>query len=173
MESHAKHGESIYWHQGRHTLFVNLFIPSTLTWAADGSRFELATTYPLSGRVELLVAARRSGTMLTIALRKPGWAKTAGVLVNGRAVAAVADADGYVRVRRAWKTGDRITLDLPLELRAEATPDDAHMVALLRGPLVLAADLGPAKPDTPYDGPVPALVADTPLRAVETTAVPA
>jgi DUF1680 family protein len=173
MESHAKHGESIYWHQGRDTLIVNLFIPSTLTWAADGSRFELATSYPLSGKVEFLVAARTSATMLTIALRKPAWAASAGLRVNGRAVAAEADGFGYVRVRRIWRAGDRLSLDLPLDLRAEATPDDPHMVALFRGPLVLAADLGPAKADAPYDGPVPALVADTPLEAVEATAVPA
>jgi DUF1680 family protein len=173
MESHAKHGESIYWHQGRDTLIVNLFIPSTLTWAADGSRFELSTSYPLSGQVELRVAARRSGTMLTIALRKPGWAKSAALRLNGRAVAAQAGADGYMRVRHAWRTGDRLTLDLPLDLRAEATPDDPHMVALFRGPLVLAADLGPAQAGTPYDGPVPALIADTPVQAVEMTAVPA
>jgi DUF1680 family protein len=173
MESHAKQGESIYWHQGRDTLIVNLFIPSILTWAEDGSRFELATAYPLSGRVELVVAARTSGTMLTIALRKPGWALSAALRVNGRAVAAETGADGYIRVRRAWKTGDRLTLDLPMELRAEATTDDPHMVALFRGPMVLAADLGPAQAGTPYDGPVPALVADTPLQAVEQTAVPA
>ena len=31
MESHAKHGDSIFW-QGDGTLFVNLFIPATLDW---------------------------------------------------------------------------------------------------------------------------------------------
>jgi DUF1680 family protein len=173
MESHAKHGESIYWHQGLDTLLVNLFIPSALTWAADGSRFELATSYPLSGRVELVVTARQSARMLTIALRKPGWASNAVLRVNGREMPAEAGADGYVRVRRQWRTGDRLTLDLPLDLRAEATPDDPHMVALLRGPLVLAADLGPAQADKPYDGPLPALIADTPLQAVEPSSVPA
>ena len=32
MESHAKHGDSIWWRSGD-TLLVNLYIPSTARWA--------------------------------------------------------------------------------------------------------------------------------------------
>ncbi len=157
MESHAKHGDSIYWRQGRDALLVNLFIPSTLNWTEDSSRFRLATDYPRSGRIALEVLARDRASELTIALRRPAWASHAMVAVNGAPVVVQADADGYLRVRRRWRTGDRLSLDLPLELRTEPTPDDPKTVAILQGPLVLAADLGPAGA-TPYDGPAPALV---------------
>ena len=40
MESHAKHGDSIYW-QDEATLYVNLFIPSALDWR--GLKLELDT----------------------------------------------------------------------------------------------------------------------------------
>ena len=49
--------------------------------------------------------------------------------------------------------------------RFEPTPDDPSTVALLRGPLVLAADLGPA--DASFNGPAPALVGDELLAALE------
>ena len=34
MENHAKYGDTIYFHNDN-SLFVNLFIPSTLNWSAD------------------------------------------------------------------------------------------------------------------------------------------
>jgi hypothetical protein len=51
--------------------------------------------------------------------------------------------------------------------RIEPTPDDPSTVALLHGPLVLAADLGPAQ--APFDGPEPALVGEDALAAVVAT----
>ncbi|WP_235922937.1 beta-L-arabinofuranosidase domain-containing protein [Rugamonas aquatica] len=54
MESHAKHGDSIYWENGD-TLFVNLYIPSTLEWKAAAARLELNTRYPYEGDIELKV----------------------------------------------------------------------------------------------------------------------
>ncbi len=49
--------------------------------------------------------------------------------------------------------------------RFESTPDDPSTVALLRGPLVLAADLGPA--DASFNGPAPALVGEELLASLE------
>ncbi len=178
MESHAKHGDSIYWRQGSDALLVNLFIPSVLQWREDGSRFQLVTDYPRSGRVELKVLERTAPRPLTIALRRPGWiAGEVALSVNGQPLAIAADPDGYLRVRRRWRTGDRLELWLPVTLRAEATPDDPHTVALLHGPWVLASDLGPApaanETGASYAGAVPALVSPSPLEGIEATSEPA
>jgi uncharacterized protein len=159
MESHAKHGDSIYWH-GDDTLFVNLFIPSTLRWDDRGATLSLETRYPHAGLVRLTFDALVAPQMLSVAWRQPGWSRRARITINGRPARAQAAA-GYLVVRRRWQAGDVVTLELPLELRLEATPDDPHTVALLRGPVVLAADLGPA--ERPYDEVAPALVADDPL----------
>ena len=51
---------------------------------------------------------------------------------------------GYAIVRRRWQAGDMVSMTLPMDLRIEATTDDPDTIAILRGPLVLAADLGPA-----------------------------
>ena len=155
MESHAKHGESIYW-QGKDTLLVNLFIPSRAHWAERGAEVELATGYPYDGEVRLKLATLKRAGAFAIAMRVPGWASHATLTVNGKPVEA-ARAAGYAIVRRRWQAGDVLAMTLPLELRTESTPDDPDMIALLRGPLVLAADLGPA--DQPLaNSAAPALV---------------
>jgi DUF1680 family protein len=53
----------------------------------------------------------------------------------------------FVAVKREWKNGDRIRLELPMSLRLEAVdPQHPNLVALMRGPLVLFA-LADTQPD--------------------------
>jgi len=66
---------------------------------------------------------------------KPAWS----VSVNGEPV-ATAPERGYVVVRRTWKAGDRVVVDLPMPVRRvtahEKVQADRGRVALERGPLV-------------------------------------
>jgi hypothetical protein len=68
--------------------------------------------------------------------------------VNGSSVPLKIDK-GYVRIARAWKSGDTIDLDLPMPVRRivahDNVEDDAGRVALQRGPIVYAAEW----PDNP------------------------
>jgi hypothetical protein len=84
--------------------------------------------------------------------------------VNGSARSALPEADGYIRIRRPWRAGDIVELNLPLRPRLEPTPDDPSTLAILHGPLVLAADLGPA--NEPYAGVAPALVGASVLEGL-------
>jgi DUF1680 family protein len=153
MESHAKHADSIYWNDGR-TLFVNLFIPSELDWMPGGLAMTLDTELPATGRTRLTIrkAPRRAQA---IALRLPGWARQPTLTLNGRPLAPTV-RDGYAVIDRMWKAGDTLDLTTPMALAVEPTPDDPSVVAFTNGPLVLAADLGPAA--TSFDGLGPALV---------------
>ncbi|WP_420143533.1 beta-L-arabinofuranosidase domain-containing protein [Sphingobium sp.] len=152
MESHAKHADSIYWRDGS-TLFVNLFIPSTLD-LPDGLRLDMNTRYPQDGQVTITVThTPRRATAL--AIRRPVWADGAAIMLNDRPLAAQ-QQDGYWRIDRRWRAGDRITLSIPMTLRSESLPGAAETYAYLSGPLVLAADLAPA--DQRFDGPAPALL---------------
>ena len=151
MENHTKYNESIYFH-GADALYVNLFIPSRLTWEERGLVMEQRTLYPRDGRTELRFAPRRPVT-LSLRLRSPQWASGGLRLrLNGRPLRVAPSADGYAEVRRTWKAGDRLSVTIPMEVRAEAMPDDAHKVAFLYGPLVLAGDLGrvPESRTVPY-----------------------
>jgi hypothetical protein len=64
------------------------------------------------------------------------------VKINGRALEAAASPGSYLTLTRTWKTGDRVEMEMPMHLSAEATPDDPHTQAFLYGPLVLAGDFG-------------------------------
>ncbi len=159
MESHAKHGDSIFWERGRDTLLVNLFIPARAHWAATGAVVELRTAYPDDGEVRLTLASLARPQRFAMALRVPGWAEAARVrlAVNGATTDATARA-GYVVLRRVWRAGDVVELTLPMLLRTESPAADPRLVSVLRGPAVLAADLGPAHDTSPYAEIAPALV---------------
>lgn len=161
MESHAKHGDSIYW-EGEGTLFVNLYIPSTVQWHARGVVATLDTDYPFKPEVRLSLDAVKQGRF-TLALRIPGWAGDKAVLAVNCAPVPATRRNGYALVERSWKKGDTISLTLPLDLRLEAAPGAPDVVAVVRGPMVLAADLGPA--ETEWTGVEPAMVGDAPLAA--------
>jgi len=155
MEVHAKHGDSIFW-EGEGTLWVNLYIPAEARWRARGAGLRLETRYPYESESRLTLSSLNKPGRFTVALRVPAWAgDDAKVSVNGRTVAPKR-ADGYALIERAWKAGDVVAISLPLDLRLESAPGDEDVVAVLRGPMVLAADLGPV--DTPWQGVDPAMV---------------
>ncbi|HZD46325.1 MAG TPA: hypothetical protein VE109_09615, partial [Acidobacteriaceae bacterium] len=88
------------------------------------------------------------------------WAEGAQIYVNGARQKGLAVAGEFAAVRRAWATGDRVELELPMKMRLE--PIDARhpdTVALMRGPLVLMAVKGD------QDGPVPRMTREQLLAA--------
>jgi uncharacterized protein len=148
------------------TIFVNLYVQGTGDIALDDGRqvkLTQQTRYPWDGAVKLTVAPDKPGTF-SIGVRIPGWARNepvpgdlyrfadtapaATVKVNGSAVPLTLDK-GYVKLARAWKTGDVVELSLPMPVRRvvahEKVEDDAGRVALQRGPIVYAAEW----PDNP------------------------
>jgi len=160
MESHAKHGESIWWEDAARPadmLIANLYIASEARWAARGATLRIDTDYPFDGKVALSLPVLQKPGRFTLALRIPGWSEGATLAVNGTPLPQPRRQGGYALIERDWRAGDTVTLALPMSLRVEPTPDDEQTIALLHGPLVLAADLGAA--DAPFDGPAPALVA--------------
>jgi hypothetical protein len=141
MESHAKYADTVYFH-GDDSLYVNLFVPSELTWREKGLVVRQETRFPEEDttRLTLQPDPRRR---LAVKIRYPAWARSGiTVTVNGRNEKVSATPGSYVTVERVWKKGDVLQVRLPMSLRQEAMPDDAKTVALLYGPLVLAGDLG-------------------------------
>jgi DUF1680 family protein len=141
MESHGLHGDGIYYESGDR-LWVNLYVPSTAEWKSAGVTLAMETNFP-EGESALMVLALHRPRQFTLMLRRPSWAGAGfRVAVNGRDV-AVSAPGSYVEVKRTWRRGDTISLELPKVLHEEATPDNPNRAALMWGPLVLAGDLGP------------------------------
>ncbi len=158
MESHALHGAGIY-HESGDRLWVNLFVPSTARWEAAGLDLAQETDLPLGDSMRLSLTLREPRAF-TLALRRPAWALEGfTVKVNGESVSILPAPGSYVELARTWKTGDRVELSLPKTLRLEPLADDPSRAAILWGPLVLAADLGPEEGFEAWrEGAVPAMV---------------
>jgi DUF1680 family protein len=139
MENPAKYEEAIYSHQGN-TLFVNLFVPSRLTWPEQKLVLRQTSHFPESDTVRLQVE-QASGRSLTVQFRRPQWAQRPQAWVNGQPIALPATGD-YLTISRRWKKGDHVQVVLPMQLHLERTPDNPNIAALLYGPVVLAGELG-------------------------------
>jgi DUF1680 family protein len=147
-EEFAKLTDTIFFHRDG-DIYVNQFIAASLDWKEEGFHLEQVTSFPLEQGTRLQVKAS-SPRPRTIHVRIPGWTNGAAeVRINGRLLDVVADPGSYIGLRRVWREGDTIAVHLPMELREESLPGDDSVTAILYGPLVLAADLGPG----PADGP--------------------
>jgi DUF1680 family protein len=157
MENHAKYGEAIYFHNDN-AIWVNLFIPSELTWREQRVSLRQETSYPEAGKVSFAVKAPRP-VSFSLRLRYPGWAQGVSVSVNGQPQRVEAKPGSFIELERTWKNGDRVELTIPMSLRLEALPDNPRRVAILYGPTVLAGDLG-AEAHSETVSLVPAFVAE-------------
>ena len=141
MENHVRYGEAIYFHSDRN-LWVNLFIPSVLSWKSQGVTLTQETTFPDSDRIRFTVNTVEPSAW-TFHLRIPAWVSAAAeVWINGEPVSYPAATGTYLELARTWADGDVIDVRLPMALRMEAMPDNPDRVALLYGPVVLGGTLG-------------------------------
>ena len=129
---------SAYFRDDRN-MYVNLYVPSTVTWNRAGRRYSLrqTTEYPYENSIRFDVTASSPETF-SMFFRIPQWADGARLATNGMRDSRTLKAGAFAKVHREWKTGDRIELELPLKMRLEAV-DQQHpdTVALVSGPLVL------------------------------------
>jgi DUF1680 family protein len=144
MESHALHGDGLYYESGD-KLWVNIYAPSTAKWEAAGVDLAMDTNFP-EGESATLKLTLKAPKQFTLALRRPSWAEAGfTVQVNGQAIKQLAAPGSYVEIKRNWKTGDTVALTLPKRLHLEPLPDNKRVTAILWGPIVLAGDLGPER----------------------------
>lgn len=144
LESHAKFADSIYFHDGDRTLYVNLFIPSKVDWPGR-LKLRQETGYPAEPRTRLVVVR---GGSAGLAIRVPGWGKQAATLrINGRPRRVPVEPGTYLTLpRRQWRAGDTVELSLPMALELRPTPDEPAVQAVTYGPVVLAGRYGTREP---------------------------
>ncbi len=129
--------------RGQDGVYVNLYVPSQLTWrtgSATRCTLRQETAYPIDNLVTMRVEPSSSHEF-SIYLRIPAWAGPQTlVAVNGKRFSQRATPGKFLQLRRTWKAGDRIELEIDQPVRTRAvdaqTPDQ---VALMRGSLVLFA----------------------------------
>ena len=124
-----------------HALWINLYVASTAEATVGNHKVKVTqeTQYPWAGRVEITLAPDQPADF-ELRLRIPAWCTSASARVNGKAIDNLNVEAGYANIRRQWKAGDTIELDLPMPIqRIQAHPKvaaDRWRVALQRGPIV-------------------------------------
>lgn len=128
------------------TVWVNLYGSSLLqTTLANGKEIKLSqeTEYPWNGRVRVRIEASDEKEF-ALKLRIPGWAKEASVRINDSPADDSPRPGNYFEIRRPWKQGEFVDLDIPMPARLmEANPlveEDLNQVAVQRGPIVYCVE---------------------------------
>jgi hypothetical protein len=134
-----------FYSTGDDEIAVHLYGGSTAKLEAGGRPVRIRQTadYPWSGKVKLAVDPESPATF-ALKLRIPGWATGETMRLNGAPVDTSRKNNGYVEIRREWKAGDMVEIDLPMPAeRIYAHPDvraDVGRVAIRRGPLIYCAE---------------------------------
>ena len=142
IENTPRYNEGIYFQQGS-SLWINLYIPSEVTWDGTGLTIRQEGHAAAGEPVRITIAKGTDGTQATLNLRIPFWVSGAATLdVNGNAQTPSPNASTSVSLSRQWKVGDVVNLTLPPALRLERAKDVTSMVSVLYGPILLAGELG-------------------------------
>ena len=138
LQAPAKLAKMVYAHSAD-TLFVNMFVPTTLDWYERGLSLEQQTTYPDCDASTLVV---KKACQANIAVRVPEWTETGSmqVYVNAKRTAAKPQ-DGYIVLGDAWKEGDRIDITFRPRLVVAPLKKFDQFVSFKYGAYVMAAKI--------------------------------
>lgn len=150
-ENHTKYQQSAYF-ANDHTLWVGLYMPTTLHWKEKGVTIKQDCLWPAQHSAIKITEGEGD---FTLKLRVPYWATQGfSIKVNGKEVAKSYQPSTYVElVQKHWKVGDVVEIDMPFSKHIEygadklssdvasmdGTPLKTSWVGtLMYGPLVMA-----------------------------------
>jgi len=141
MENHAKYGEMIYAHRNN-DLYVNLYIPSHLDWKEQNIEVIQETKFPTEANTSIRINPKKP-TSFSLFIRKPGWLNTnPKVSINGKRYENFYLTNEHIHIKRTWRKGDIVSVELPMEIHTEQLPDKSNYYSILYGPIVLGARTG-------------------------------
>ena len=150
-ENHTKYQQSAYF-ANDHTLWVGLYMPTTLHWKEKGVTIKQDCLWPAQHSAIKITEGEGD---FTLKLRVPYWATQGfSIKVNGKEVAKSYQPSTYVELeQKHWKVGDVVEIDMPFSTQIEygadklssdvasldGTPLKTSWVGtLMYGPLVMA-----------------------------------
>lgn len=141
IENPTKYNIGIYFHDDD-TVYVTQYIPSVLKWKEAGFELEQKTEYPKDGKIVFTVKQAPAKEM-RLHFRTPGWVNgKIQTAVNGKKEEIDSTEKGW-SVKRVWKAGDTVELNIPMGLHAEPLfGGHDELTAYFYGPTLLAGDLG-------------------------------
>ena len=141
MENHVKYQEATYFKSDDDsTLYVGLYLPTTLDWSDKGLTVSQQTSFP--SETSTISVAGDSTQKFTLKLRVPSWCTSGfSITKNGQPVAVNAEPNSYVSVAGVG-AGDSITVNMPYSFHLDYAPDTldgSNVASVMYGPWVMCA----------------------------------
>jgi hypothetical protein len=95
------------------------------------------THYPFEETVSFTIHAAKA-VDFPLYLRVPEWCAQPVLTVNGKPVSLSGREGNYIRVRNRWKEGDRVSLQLPMQLKIREWEKNKNSVSVDYGPLTFS-----------------------------------
>ncbi len=131
--------QKVYYTNQKNLVAINLYTPSHTTQTLSENvsvTLSQETDYPNTGHVVIRVDPSREATF-AIRLRIPRWCRNGSIRINDQKQVAVKPGTNPYEIRRKWKAGDAVTLEMPMEWRfIRGHQLQEGKVALARGPVV-------------------------------------
>ena len=146
LESSTKLQNSIYFKSiDNKTLYVNLFVPSSVHWKERKITITQNTAYPREDKTSLTIEGKGK---FDLQVRVPHWAnKGFFVKINGKEIKVDAKPGTYLSLKRKWEKGDVLELHMPFSFYLEPVMDQQNIASLFYGPVLLAAQEQEARTD--------------------------
>ncbi len=148
--------------QGGNSIYCTLYGSNSTVIPLEGGDVTVkqVANYPFDGKIKIELSPEAGKKSFSLRLRIPGWARgkfvpgtlydyvntaneTWQVQVNGEKIDAPLEK-GFAIVKREWKKGDVVELNLPLEVRAikasDSVAEDRGKIAIARGPLIYCVE---------------------------------
>ena len=126
-ENHVKYQEATYF-ISENTLWVALYMPTTLTWDAKNVTIQQDCLWPAENSV---IKLTKGAAGFTMKLRVPYWATDGfDVKLNGVSVASSYQPGSYVTIpSRNWTTDDVVEIIMPFSKHIDFGPDKVELAS--------------------------------------------
>ncbi|MBP1614411.1 MAG: hypothetical protein H6Q13_1859 [Bacteroidetes bacterium] len=141
MENHGKYNQFIYTHRND-SLYLNLFVASELNWREKRVKITQKTEFPNEEQTKVIIT--EGASQFNLMVRYPSWVTNGAlkIIVNGKPMKIEPNPSSYITINRFWRKGDEVLIVLPMHNTIERIPNVPNYVAIMHGPILLAAKTG-------------------------------
>ncbi len=104
-------------------------------------RIAETTSYPFEEGIDLSISTPKP-VRFPLYLRIPGWCSAPKLFINGKALSVSGQAQGWALIDRTWRDGNKIRLELPMDVRVKVWEKNRNAVSVYRGPLAYSLKIG-------------------------------
>lgn len=99
------------------------------------------SNYPFEEQIRFTITPDKT-TAFPLYLRIPAWCINPSLSINGQNVRLGRNSAGYAQISRNWQSGDKVVLNLPMQIKAQMWTENKNSVSVDYGPLTFSLNLG-------------------------------